>query len=128
MSPLQHHQSGEKRLRGIESYKMCYSFVRLKANESQPSVERESAKCRQSVDRLAVMLRKLLTDMSRWTLDRLSTAMSIDCGRSLDGVSIKMSIEMSIEGINRRSMVDAFSAHDPLFLYLYTHNSDININ
>ena len=67
--------------------------------------------------------------MSRWTVDRLSTAMSIECRSLVDRVSIdisieyrsrvdRYSIEMSIEGIDRHSIADAVSTHDPTKLHI----------
>ena len=67
--------------------------------------------------------------MSWWTVDRLSTAMSIVSRLSLDGVSIDLlieyrstlnrySIKMPIESIDRQSIAHAFSTHDPSYLCL----------
>ena len=52
------------------------------------------------------------------------------CRPSLDGVSIEISIEMSIEGIDRHSIADAFSTHDPLNqgpTILHTKNLAVNL-
>ena len=101
------------------------SLIRLKANKSQPNVDRVSAECRQSIDRLAVMLRRLSTDTSvgrhstdcQPTVYRLSTEMSIECRsrcRSRCRSSIdRRSMEMSIESIDRHSIAVAFNTHDP---------------
>ena len=90
--------------------KMCYSFVRLKANKS-----------RQFIDRLVVVLTRLSTGIGvgghskecqppcRSSVDRLSTIprSSIDRDR------------VSIEGINRHSITDPFSTHNPrIFVWL----------
>lgn len=115
---------GTKHLWVSESYKMCYSFIRCRANKSQLSVGRVSAECRQSIDWLVVCLGDYQpTWVSRYLVDCPPTV-----NRDVDRVSIEISIEyrlrcwssihrgsieMLIEGIDRLLTVDAFSTRDP---------------
>ena len=99
---------GKKRLWGLNSYKTCNSLVRLKANKSQPNVDRVSAEyvstiyrptsghAQESIDRHHI---------SRSTLDRLSTDCRPKCRSSVDRVSIDGRSRVSIDTRSRMPLV-----------------------
>jgi len=103
----------------FDSYKMCYSLVRLKANKSQPSVDRVSAECRQSIDRLVVVLRRLLTDtwVRRHLTDCLPTVhwylnrVSVESGSTVNPDINWVLMEMSIDTQPRMPLVHMIQFH-----------------
>ena len=105
---------------GLDSYKTYYSLVKLKANKSQPSVDRVLAKCRQSNDRLVVVLSRLSTNTrvgrnsSNCPLISQSSVgrVWIDC-RSRYWLIIDGVVDWDVD---QHTTTEAFSTHDPVSL------------